>query len=133
MTCLLSVRTQWFLEVCFEPLMICEAFRLAISYPTRLYRVSHKNVWMCSEAVDVTRSERLKATIGEYFEAAPELAHSDITMLSFAREASSQAAPLVSSQVHATLHGKRRFQCVFICVCISAAMYTLHILLCTPY
>ena len=52
MTCLLSVRTQWFLEVCFEPLMICEAFRLAISYPTRLYRVSHKNVWMCSEAVD---------------------------------------------------------------------------------
>ena len=113
--------------------IVCKTFRLAICCGVPLRRVSHKNVWMCSEAVDVTRSERLKTTIGEYFEAAPELAHSDITMLSFAREASSQAAPLVSSQVHATLHGKRRFQCVFICVCISAAMYTLHILLCTPY
>ena len=109
--------------------MICEAFRLAISYPTRLYRVSHKNVWMCSEAVDVTRSERLKATIGEYFEAAPELAHSDITMLSFAREASSQAASLVSSQVHAAVHGRRRSQCARVCVRIRCHVHILYVIM----
>ena len=87
-----------------------------------LRRVSHKNVWMCSEAVDVTRSERLKTTIGEYFEAAPELAHSDITMLSFAREASSQAAPLASSQVH--VHAS-----VNACVRIPYHVHILHIIM----
>ena len=81
-----------------------------------LRSVAHRNVWMCSERADDVRSQKLHEKIVEYFEAQPEIAHDDITTLSFSRETSSQNTPVIASQVNKSkkcrgvvfLFGKRR-------------------------
>ena len=48
--------------------------------------MSHKTVYMCSEDVETTRSDKLKVAILDYFDRQPALKDGQITMLSFARE-----------------------------------------------
>ena len=53
-------------------------------------RVSHKDVWMCADRLDVDRSDKLKVALREYFDEQPEIRDGQVTMLSFAREYGAQ-------------------------------------------
>ena len=49
--------------------------------------VAHRDVWMCCDTVDSRRSDTLKASLRDYFEAQPELERGMVTQLTFTREA----------------------------------------------